>query len=65
MTDHPTDRGLLDETADLCAWLADITGRLRRFEPVPDAELAAFKARKETVVEQIEPGFYESRGWRL
>lgn len=28
-------------------------------------ELAAFKERKETLVEQIDASFYERRGWRL
>ena len=45
--------------SDLCAWLADISGRLRRFEAVSDAELAAFKARKRAVIERIEPGYYQ------
>lgn len=46
----------------MCAWAADLSNRMRRFEPVPDDELAAFEARKESVVERIEPGFYEDYG---
>lgn len=57
--------GVADEAAAVCAELADLTRRLRDFEPVDPAEIAAFKARKEQLVEQIEPGFYERRGWRL
>lgn len=56
---------LADDAGSVCAWLADISGRLRRFEHVSDEELAAFKERKETVVEQIDASFYERRKWKL
>lgn len=52
---------LADDAAVVCSWLADLSARMRRFEFVSDAELAAFKARKETVVDAISPGFYERR----
>lgn len=48
-----------DEISELLADLADISGRMRRFEPVSDAEIEAFKVRKRAVVEAIEPGFYD------
>lgn len=56
---------LADDAGSVCAWLASISRRLRRFEPVSDEELAAFKERKETAVEQIDASFYEQRGWKL
>lgn len=50
LTERPSGVG------DLLAGLRDISGRLARFEDVPEAEMRAWKARKLALLGHVDTG---------